>query len=139
MRHSGIGRILVRGSSRNAFALAALLGLVPGIGKADRCAEELAPLVEAKMTELGVPGLIIRVDVPGGCQWTAALGFEDAGKSRPMRLDEHVRIGSVTKTFTGTVVLQLVDKGRIGLDDPISKYVPGVPNGNAVRSGSSSR
>jgi D-alanyl-D-alanine carboxypeptidase len=43
-----------------------------------------------------------------------------------------VRIGSITKTFTGTVVLQLVDEGRIGLDDPISLHLSGVPNGNAI-------
>lgn len=49
-----------------------------------------------------------------------------------MRLDDHMRIGSITKTFTGTVVLQLVDEGWIGLDDPISQHLSGVPNGNAI-------
>ncbi len=41
----------------------------------------------------------------------------------------HQRIGSVTKSFVATAILQLVDQGRIGLDDPIDRYVPGVPNG----------
>lgn len=44
----------------------------------------------------------------------------------------HTRIGSVTKTFTGTVLLQLAQEGRLSLDDPIAKYVPGVPNGATV-------
>lgn len=132
MSHSGLVGILVRGRSLKAAALAVALVAAPAVLKAAPCAEELPPLLEAKMAELGVPGLIVRIDVPDGCQWTAALGFEDAGKTRPMRLDEHVRVGSVTKTFTGTVILQLVDEGKLGLDDPISKHFPGVPNGSAI-------
>ena len=49
-----------------------------------------------------------------------------------MATDLHMRIGSVTKTFVTTAILQLVDQGKVGLDDPISKYVPSVPNGDAV-------
>ncbi|MBW4717948.1 serine hydrolase domain-containing protein [Saccharothrix obliqua] len=48
------------------------------------------------------------------------------------RVDGHFRIGSVTKTFVATVVLQLVDEGRVALDDPISRYVDGVPDGAAI-------
>lgn len=51
---------------------------------------------------------------------------------RPMRRDDHMRIGSITKTFTGTAVLQLVDEGKVKLDNPISDYLPGVPNGAAI-------
>jgi D-alanyl-D-alanine carboxypeptidase len=43
-----------------------------------------------------------------------------------------MRIGSITKTLTGTAVLQLVDQGKLHLDDPVSKYVPGVPNGAQI-------
>ena len=46
-----------------------------------------------------------------------------------MRFDDHFRIGSITKTFTGTVILQLVDEGKLKLDDPVSKYQPEVPKG----------
>ena len=49
-----------------------------------------------------------------------------------MALDDHTRIGSVTKTFTGTAILQLVDQGRIRLSDPISEYVEGVPSGDVI-------
>ncbi|MEU4765799.1 serine hydrolase domain-containing protein [Actinosynnema sp. NPDC023794] len=44
----------------------------------------------------------------------------------------HFRIGSVTKTFVATVVLQLVDEGRVGLDDPVDRYVAGVPKGDLI-------
>ena len=43
-----------------------------------------------------------------------------------------MRIGSITKSFTGTVVLQLVDEGWLGLDDPISRHLAGVPNGDNI-------
>jgi D-alanyl-D-alanine carboxypeptidase len=49
-----------------------------------------------------------------------------------MMPDYHTRIGSVTKTFTGTAVLQLVDRGLIRLSDPISRYVDGVPSGDVI-------
>ena len=43
-----------------------------------------------------------------------------------------MRIGSETKTFVGTALLQLVDRGKLSLDTPISKYIDGVPDGNAI-------
>ncbi|QFZ17937.1 serine hydrolase domain-containing protein [Saccharothrix syringae] len=48
------------------------------------------------------------------------------------RVDGHFRIGSVTKTFVATVVLQLVDEGRVALDDPVARYVDGVPKGDRI-------
>jgi D-alanyl-D-alanine carboxypeptidase len=49
-----------------------------------------------------------------------------------MQQSSYQRIGSITKTFTVTAVLQLVDQGKVGLDDPISKYRAGVPNGDHI-------
>ncbi len=46
-----------------------------------------------------------------------------------MNVNSHMRIGSITKTFTATVILQLVDEGKLRLDDPVAKYLPQVPNG----------
>ena len=46
-----------------------------------------------------------------------------------MSLKDHFRIGSNTKTMTSTVILQLVEEGKLKLNDPIGKFVPGVPNG----------
>ncbi len=49
-----------------------------------------------------------------------------------MTTDLYFRIGSETKTFTVTALLKLVDDRRIRLDDPISRYVDGVPNGRRI-------
>ncbi len=89
----------------------------------------LQPLIEAKMKELRVPGAVIYVQAPGKGAWKAALGTGDLATKAPMRLDDHFRIGSITKTLTATVILQLVDERKLGLDDPVSKYQPEVPNG----------
>lgn len=49
-----------------------------------------------------------------------------------MTIDDHFRIGSISKTFTGTVILELVDRHRLRLDDPISKWEPRVPNAKRI-------
>ena len=64
--------------------------------------------------------------------WMATIGYADWDRTRPMSADVHQRIGSVTKTFTVTALLQLAEQGKLSLDDPIEKYVPGLPNGSAT-------
>ena len=49
-----------------------------------------------------------------------------------MRVEDHFRIGSITKTFTATLLLILADEKKLGLDDPVSKYVAWVPNGDKI-------
>src|SRR5262249_34406804 len=48
------------------------------------------------------------------------------------RADTHFRIASNTKTMTAAVIVQLAQEGKLGLGDPISKYVPGVPDGDSI-------
>lgn len=57
-------------------------------------------------------------------------GAAALGSSDPMPFDAHVRIGSATKPFIAVVVLQLVDEGRLSLEDPVSKWVPDLVQGN---------
>ncbi|MGA5699678.1 serine hydrolase domain-containing protein [Peterkaempfera bronchialis] len=62
----------------------------------------------------------------GTSRWSGAAGTADLATGAPARADGRFRIGSITKTFTATVVLQLVQEGRIRLDDPLARYLPGV-------------
>jgi D-alanyl-D-alanine carboxypeptidase len=96
------------------------------------CVAKLKPLLLAKMQQLRIPGAIIYVDDPGLCSWTTAMGMGNLASSQPMHVNNSMRIGSLTKTLTGTVILQLVDQHKLGLDDPIGKYQPDVPNGNNI-------
>lgn len=79
-----------------------------------------------------IPGAIVGLWMPGRGDYVKAFGTADTESGTPMKSDLFMRIGSVTKTFTVTAVLQLVDEGRIALDDPISKYVDGVPGGDRI-------
>lgn len=83
------------------------------------------------MTEASIPGAIVGIWSPAG-DYVRTFGIADKATRAPMRTDFYSRIGSVTKTFTVTAMLQLVDQGRIGLDDPIAKYIPGVPSGELI-------
>lgn len=63
-----------------------------------------------------------------GVRWRGAAGLADQQQRVPARprVDYRYRIGSVTKTFTATMVLQLVGEGRLRLDDPVGRHLPGV-------------
>ncbi len=95
-------------------------------------AAKLQPLLEAKMQQLHIPGASIFVDLPGQGSWTTALGTSDLATHASMNVNSYMRIGSLAKTFTATVILQLVDQHKLGLDDPVDKYQPEVPNGKNI-------
>lgn len=63
---------------------------------------------------------------PWAGSWTAALGTTTRGGSTPVKADMTFRIGQNTVPMTCTVLLELVDEGRLGLDDPVAKWVPGL-------------
>ena len=87
--------------------------------------------VTAAMKTAKVPGALVGVWSPDG-DYVTAFGVADTATGRPMATDFHSRIGSVTKTFTATAVLQLVEAGKVGLDDPIGDYLDGVPDGRTI-------
>ncbi|MFI7642747.1 serine hydrolase domain-containing protein [Nonomuraea sp. NPDC049400] len=78
----------------------------------------------------GVVGVQGRVITEDGRQWTAAAGVADTRTKRPVPAHGHYRIGSNTKTFVAVVVLQLAAEGRLGLDDTVDRWLPGVVRGN---------
>ncbi|MGK2885626.1 MAG: serine hydrolase domain-containing protein [Rhodococcus sp. (in: high G+C Gram-positive bacteria)] len=77
------------------------------------------------------PGVIAQVATPAGT-WTGTSGTAGAGRSEPPTSSDLTRIGSLTKTMTATVLLQLVEEGTLSLDETIGSYVPGVPNGDSA-------
>jgi D-alanyl-D-alanine carboxypeptidase len=61
-----------------------------------------------------------------------AFGVADTKTRAPLKTDSHVRIGSLTKPYTVMGILQLVEEGKLALDDPVGKYIQGVPNGDVI-------
>lgn len=76
----------------------------------------------------GMPGIQAAVR-HGDRVWTGAAGVADVRTDRPLRPGFHHRVGSITKTFTATAVLQQVSAGRIDLDAPIGDYLPNLVPG----------
>ncbi|MEU4358083.1 serine hydrolase domain-containing protein [Streptomyces virginiae] len=93
---------------------------------------QLDAAVRQVMREAQVPGVIVGLWAPGKGSYVKAFGVADKATGAPMRTDFNTRIGSQTKTFTVTALLQLVDQGKAGLDDPIGDYISGVPNGDRI-------
>ncbi|MBP0938210.1 MULTISPECIES: serine hydrolase domain-containing protein [Streptomyces] len=74
----------------------------------------------------GPPGVIALLTRGDRTQvYTAGVG--DIATGRPPRPDDHMRIASVAKAFSGAVALRLVDQGRLSLDDTIADRLPGQP------------
>lgn len=73
-----------------------------------------------------IPGLVIGIWSPTQGVYRASFGRSDLTSSARPRLDSRFRIGSVSKTFTATVILQLVDEGRLSLTDRVRKHAPAL-------------
>ncbi|WP_037680185.1 serine hydrolase [Streptomyces griseus] len=82
----------------------------------------------------GIAGAAVLITDPtadGPCgRWAEAAGTADLRTGRPMNAADRLRVGSVTKTFTATVVLQLVAERRLSLEDPVERYLPGLIHGH---------
>ncbi|MGX1885493.1 serine hydrolase domain-containing protein [Streptomyces sp. NPDC055287] len=101
-------------------------GLGPGL------TAHLDQTIEHVRRQAGIPGVVVGLWMPGKGSYVRATGVADTTTGRPMTTDVFTRIGSETKTFTVTALLKLVDDRRIRLDDPISAYIGGVPNGRRI-------
>ncbi|MEV4183730.1 serine hydrolase domain-containing protein [Streptosporangium canum] len=88
----------------------------------DQDRPELQKAIE-EMVDSGFTGVTLRVHDERG-EWVGSAGVRKLGESVKPPTSGHVRIGSNTKTFTATVVLQLVAEGKIGLDAPVADYLP---------------
>ncbi len=80
-----------------------------------------------------IPGLVaLVVDHQKGINWLYAAGVSNTLTKAPMDVNHTFRIASNTKTFTGTLLLQLVDEGKIRLNDKLSEYFPQYPKSDSI-------
>lgn len=93
--------------------------------------ESLEETVTGLADELLAPGVVVLIRSPQG-DFQFAYGTTTVNGQKPITIGDHARIGSNTKTFTATVILQLADEGRIDLSDPVADYWSGVPNGENI-------
>ena len=78
-----------------------------------------------------LPGVTLKISGPKG-DYVKAYGVSNLATNRPMGLSDHVRIASITKTFTATAVLRQVQRGRLRLSDKLNRWVKGIPYGRKI-------
>ena len=93
---------------------------------------QLADIAQQQMDETGMTGMVVGVWKSDKEILILETGLADTEESTPITRMDHFRIGSVTKSFTVTRILQLADEGQLNLDDPISDYVDNLQNGSAT-------
>lgn len=76
-----------------------------------------------------MPGVTVRADDRRGT-WTATAGVGDLRTERKRSPQDRYRVGSITKTFVATVLLQLEAEGKLSLDDTVDTWLPGLVTGN---------
>jgi D-alanyl-D-alanine carboxypeptidase len=120
--HEGISQMGVQGRLGAALLAAAL---VTGLTGATADASTDRPEVRQAMAALhdaGVAGVQLRIHDENG-DWVGSAGVRELSGGK-VPTNGRFRAGSITKTFVSTVVLQLVNEGRVALDDPIAQYLP---------------
>jgi CubicO group peptidase (beta-lactamase class C family) len=110
-----------------AAALLTLQAGASGLRAQDRFAGA-ARLVQEARPRMGAPGVSVAVAVDDQLAWSAGDGLADVENGVAATADTVYRIASISKTMTATAVMQLVERGRVSLDDPIQKYVPSFPD-----------
>ncbi|MFJ3201340.1 serine hydrolase domain-containing protein [Streptomyces sp. NPDC086989] len=131
----------------SAALLAVVAGVVPATaaqaaaspltGTATAAAPAPTPDLDAvtqalkNTTAAGAPGAMVRI-TGSGAPLTSAVGVQDRTTGAAMDLNGRFRIGSVTKTFSSVVLLQLVNEGKLSLDAPVNQYLPGLLPDNRI-------
>jgi D-alanyl-D-alanine carboxypeptidase len=95
------------------------------VALANERAAALQAAIERARLEFHLDALAVAISIPGGIGWSGASGLARDGVTR-LTADSPFVIASITKTFTATLVLQLVEEGRLTLDTQVRTLLPGV-------------
>ncbi|MEO8322379.1 MAG: serine hydrolase domain-containing protein, partial [Bradyrhizobium sp.] len=119
-----------------------IIGMVIGVGVsalAGTASAQQSPGATALDTSLraaverkDVPGVVALVTNREGVLYQSAFGVADVATGRPLAADALFRIASMTKAVTSVALMQLVEQGRIGLDDAAEKYLPELANQKVI-------
>lgn len=140
-RRRALAALLAAGAVVGGLAWAApTAGAVPGATAVTVAGQtrpappdrELQAALDGLVADHGFPGALATVVDARGRERDDTAGVGDLETGRRVPPDGQVRIGSNTKTFTASVVLQLVAEGKVDLDEPIETYLPGVVRGEGI-------
>jgi CubicO group peptidase (beta-lactamase class C family) len=108
-------------------AAIAMLASTPGASTApqsDAAFERLSALVTQKMTEYNVPGVAFGI-VKNGRAIVRGFGVTNIDDPQPITADTIFPVASISKTVTATAIMRLVEQGRLDLEAPVQRYLPG--------------
>ncbi|MFJ7969059.1 serine hydrolase domain-containing protein [Streptomyces sp. NPDC096324] len=93
-------------------------------------ARDILRVAEQAKKEMGLKSVTLRVTLDGREIATTALGESMTGVPADPAL--HFRNGNVAISYMGTALLRLVDQGKVGLDDPVARWLPGLADGRHI-------
>ena len=94
--------------------------------------QELDSTIAGVMQDKNLPGVLVGVSAPGQGEYVSAQGLANLDTGAEPQPTDQFRIGSVTKTFVATAILQLVDQGKLSKSDTLSKWYPDFPNADEI-------
>ena len=106
----------------------AAFGPRPGAALSVQKLAPIEPFINGEVAAGRIPGAIVLVQQHGKPLYLKAFGMRDPDQKIPLTLDSIFPIHSVTKTITSFAAMMLVDRGKIALSDPVSKYIPSFAN-----------
>ncbi len=98
----------------------------------DETVERLDSYVTNHVEHKDLPGVVVGAWVPGEGEYVVARGEANLETGRERDLDDPFRIASITKTFTATAVLQLVEEGKLSKSERLSEWYPEFPNADQI-------
>jgi methyl acetate hydrolase len=113
-----------RGGLTAAFALAGIVPLVAG--SSTKSSNHVDQVLREAVGENKLPGIVAIVALGDHVIYEGAAGKRDTVKNIPMTVDSIFRIASMTKPITSVAGMQLVESGRVKLDEPASTYLPAL-------------
>ncbi|CAN5117868.1 hypothetical protein BH11PSE2_BH11PSE2_18160 [soil metagenome] len=130
------------GETRRRFCVAAALALLaaPGLALAQQSATPITPAIAQRIDALaadtlkttGAPGIWIAVLEDGKPVLNRAYGQARLDPAAPAAPDQAFPIASISKQFTAAAILLLAEDGKLKLDDPVGRYVPGLARGDVI-------
>jgi D-alanyl-D-alanine carboxypeptidase len=124
---------VIAASAAASAAPGATPGATPGVSSGDEAADHVG--LQERLDDVvatGAVGALVEVRDEHGV-WRGTSGVAELGTTRAVPVRGQFRVGSITKTFIATVVLQLVGEGRLRLDDTVEAWLPGVvPDGHRI-------
>jgi D-alanyl-D-alanine carboxypeptidase len=119
-----------------SFTMLALAGATAassaGAQTADRLPAQVDSIAGAVLDATGVPSASVAIVRHGAVAYTHAYGMAKLDPRTPSDTTMRYAIGSISKQFTAAAIMLLVQQHKVSLDDPVSRFVPGLARGNEV-------